>query len=137
MAPDPLFGEAHLESGGTNFILKHVAERLDQLQAHIGGQAPHIVVGLDRGPLSAIGGTRLDHIRVKGALSEKLRITEGASLPFEDAYKLLTNNLPLPLRISDSGEGRKEFGPSIDRHQWDLELLAEGGDHLLSLIEAE
>ena len=49
LAPDDLVGQAELGADRAHLVLEQVAQRLDQLEAHVLGEAADVVVALDRG----------------------------------------------------------------------------------------
>ena len=49
LAPHHLLGQAQFLADRPHLVLEEVAQRLDQLEAHVGGQAAHVVVALDAG----------------------------------------------------------------------------------------
>src|SRR6202035_4399547 len=66
LAPDEALGETELGAHGAHLVLEQRAQRLDELELEILGQAADVVVGLDRRRAGAAAG--LDHIRVERAL---------------------------------------------------------------------
>src|SRR5699024_1570209 len=72
LAPDDVVGQSQLRADGADLVLEQGAQRLDELEGEVLGQAPHVVVALDvRRALAAAG---LDDVRVQGALDqERLR----------------------------------------------------------------
>ena len=70
MLGDELAVEAELGRQGADLVLEQLAERLDQLNFRPFGQAPDIVVRLDR-RRRALDRNALDDVRVKRALAEK------------------------------------------------------------------
>ena len=50
-----LVGQAQLGADGAHLVLEQVAQRLDQLELHVLGQAADVVVGLDAGGGAALG----------------------------------------------------------------------------------
>ena len=57
MPPDDVLGQAELQAQRADFVLEQVAQRLDQLEAQVRGQAADVVVQLDRGG-RAVGARR-------------------------------------------------------------------------------
>ena len=49
MPPDDVLGQAELQPQPADFVLEQIAQRLDQLEAQLLGQAADVVVQLDRG----------------------------------------------------------------------------------------
>ena len=48
LAPDEPLGQAELGADGADLVLEQHAQRLDQLELEVLGQAADVVVGLDR-----------------------------------------------------------------------------------------
>ena len=88
-----------------HLVLEQVAQRLDQLEVHVLGQAAHVVVALDVG-----GGLRagLDHVGVQRALHEEPRARVLARDLLEHADELLADRLALGLGVGDARELREE-----------------------------
>ena len=63
-------GQAELLADHPDLVLEQLAQRLDELELEVLGQAAHVVVGLDVGGAGAAAG--LDHVRVEGALDQEL-----------------------------------------------------------------
>ncbi len=91
--------QAQLFGDGADFVLEQKAQRLDQLQVHVFGQAADIVMRLDLG--RALG-ARFDHVRVERALRQKRRVGQFAGLFLEDAHELFADDLALALRVGDA-----------------------------------
>ena len=72
MPPDDFFGQAELRAQPADFVLEQVAQRLDQLEAQILGQAADVVMQLDRGGRAVGGGAAFDHVGIERALGQKL-----------------------------------------------------------------
>ena len=75
LAPHDLVGQAELGSDLAHLVLEQVAQRLDQLEGHVVGQAADVVVALDPGGILR---ARLDHVGVQRALHEKARVGDAA-----------------------------------------------------------
>src|SRR3954449_13175677 len=119
-------------------VLEQGAQRLDELELEVLGQAADVVVGLDRRRARAAAG--LDHVRVQRALHEEPRalpaLGEPRRLLLEDPDELGPDRLALRLGIRDAAELGQEALLGVDRHEWDAEPVAEGGDDLLALVLA-
>ncbi len=131
LAPDQPIGQSELGADLTHLVLEQAAQRLDQLELQVLREAADVVVGLDR--RRARASARLDHVRVERSLDEEPRIAELGRLLLEDADELGSDHLALCLRIGDSGQSREEPLLGVDSDQRDLEVVAEGGDHLVPL----
>ena len=87
LTPDNILIKANFQAHLSDFILKEVSQRLNQLKLHILREAAHIVVAFD--DLSGIGAA-LNDVRIDGALNEPLDPLELVGLFLENADKLLT-----------------------------------------------
>src|SRR4029453_9929289 len=67
--PDDLVGQADEGADLADLVLEEFAQRLEELEAHVLGQAPDIVMRLDRRG-GALEGHRLDHVGIHCALRE-------------------------------------------------------------------
>ncbi len=79
---------------------------------------------------------RLDHVGVERALDEVLGVVEARGLLLEDADELLADDLPLRLGVRDPGEPVQEALLRVDGDERHLELVPEGGHHLVALVLA-
>ena len=68
LAPDEALGQPELGADGADLVLEQRAQRLDELELEVVGQAADVVVGLDRRRAGAAAG--LDHVGVERALDE-------------------------------------------------------------------
>jgi hypothetical protein len=72
MALHHLGGQAEFQADGAHLVLEQLAQRLDQLQLHVLGQAADVVVALDDVRLAGLAAGGLDHVRIDGALGEEV-----------------------------------------------------------------
>ena len=121
--PSSLADSAHL-------VLEQVAQRLDQLEVHVVGQAADVVVALDRGRVLR---ARLDHVGVQRALHEEARVGQAAGGFLEHADEELADRLALLLGIGDAGEPLEEAVGRLHVDQLDALVAAERLDDLLAL----
>ena len=114
LAPDDLRRQAELLADPAHLVLEQRAQRLDQRELQVVGQAADVVVGLDvRGAGAAAG---LDDVRVERALHEELdRLAVRAGLGddlarglLEDADELAADDLALLLGVGDAGQRLQE-----------------------------
>ena len=76
-------GQAELGADPAHLVLEEHAQRLDQLEVHVLGQAADVVVRLDlRG--GAVRLPRLDHVGVERALHQEAHVAERRGLVLED-----------------------------------------------------
>ena len=123
--------QAELLADQPDLVLEQRAQRLDQLELEVVGQAADVVVGLDvRGARSPAG---LDDVGVERALHEEgdlVAVVAGTASPedlglggLEDPDELAADDLALLLRVGDPGERLEELLLGVD----DLELDAGRG----------
>ena len=103
LAPDDALGHAELEADLAHLVLEQRAQRLDQLELQVVGQAADVVVRLDVGRAGAAAG--LDDVGVERALDEELdrvALGVGASPTTSRAAcsKTRMNSRPMILRFS-------------------------------------
>ena len=77
LAPHDLGGQAELLADRAHLVLEEGAQRLDQLELEVLGQAADVVVGLDVGGARAAAG--LDDVGVEGALHQELDLRRSAA----------------------------------------------------------
>ena len=72
MAVHHLARQAEFDAEAAHLVLEQLAQRLDELQVHLLGQATNVVVGLDDVRLARAGAGGLDDVRIDRALREEL-----------------------------------------------------------------
>ena len=100
-------------------------------------QPADVVVRLDERRHAVLAAARLDHVRVERALDEEADVAELPRLLLEDADELLADDLPLLLGVGHAGEPREEALLRLHVDERDVEVAAEGLDHLLGLVLAQ
>ena len=131
LAPDDLGGQAELLADQPHLVLEQGAQRLDQLELEVVGQAADVVVGLDVGGAGAAAG--LDDVGVERALHQERdlvavgaadRVGEDLGLGgLEDPDELPADDLALLLGVGDPDERVEELLLRVD----DLQVDAGGG----------
>ena len=109
VTPDDIVGQAQVFADHADLVLEEVAQRLDQLEAELGGQAADVVVQLDVGGLAGRPVAGLDHVRVERALGEEPGVRDLAGLGLEHLDELVADDLALLLRVGHAGQGREEW----------------------------
>ena len=134
LAPDDLLGQAELLADPADLVLEQVAERLDELEVHVFGEAADVVVRLDGGRLGAAAG--LDDVGVERALDQEVGVGDAALGILEDADEQLADGLALRLGLGDAGQLLEEpvGGPHVD--ELDAEVALERLDDLVALVLA-
>ena len=133
--PDDLGRQAELLADQADLVLEQRAQRLDQLELEVVGQAADVVVGLDVGGAGAAAG--LDDVGVERALHEEADLLAAASARvaddlglggLEDPDELAADDLALLLGVADPGERVEEALLGVDDVQVDA-----GGGHEVAL----
>ena len=141
MPADETLGQAKLATRGPHFVLEEFAQGFDELHAHPLGQAPDIVVALDRDRRAAGERDALDHVRVEGALRQKIDrpaavARNSARLGLERVDEEPADGLALGFRVLDAFERADELPRRVDVGEGDVEVAAEEADDLLGLALA-
>ena len=135
LAPDEPLGQPELGADRADLVLEQRAQRLDELELEVVGQAADVVVGLDRRRAGAAAG--LDHVGVQRALDEEAARRRACAA---SSSKTRMNSAPIALRLASGsvtpGEPREEAVLGVDGDERHLEVVAEGGDDLLALVLA-
>ena len=129
-------GQAELLADQPHLVLEQGAQRLDQLELQVVGQAADVVVGLDVGGAGAAAG--LDDVGVERALHQEGDLVAVAAAHgvgqhlglrgLEDPDELAADDLALLLRVGDTDEGVEELLLRVDHLQVDA-----GGGHEVAL----
>ncbi len=132
--------ERHAELA--HLVLEQVAQRLQQLQAQLLGQAADVVVALDRHGLLALGAAGLDHVGIDGALRQPLRALgsragEPGRFLLEDGDELAADDLALGLRIAHAGQLAEEQLARVDADHPGVQLADEHVHHHVALVQAQ
>src|SRR5260370_20858105 len=138
MPPNPFFRQAQGYPYLAYLVFKQHAQRLNQLQRHLFGQATHVVVRLDaRCSSRRIMTGTLDHIGIECSLCQENNraplLFQPGSLLLKDANKLLADDLSLLFRINHIRKPRQEPPACIDYHEWNMQVTTECINHLFAL----
>ena len=122
-------------------FLEQLAQGLDELHVHALGQAPDIVVRLDRHRRAAGEGDGFDHVGIQRALRQELDGTatvggDALGLALERLDEQPPDGLALGLGIADAMQRAQELGTGLNMHERDVELAAEQPHDLLALASA-
>ena len=125
-----------------DLVLEQVAQRLQQLQAQLLGQAADVVVALDRDRLLALGAARLDHVRIDGALRQPLgALRAGAGelggLLLEHRDELAADDLALGLGVAHAGQLAEEQLAGIDADHLGVQLADEHVHHHVAFVQPQ
>src|SRR6185295_18897880 len=114
LAVDHRLGQAQLETNGADLVLEQVAQRLDELEPHVGGEPADVVVGLDLLGGLGLGRGALDHVRVERSLGQEVDLAQLLRLLLEDPDELVADDPPLLLGVDHAGEAGQEALPRVD-----------------------
>ena len=140
---DDLLRHAQLAADGAHLVLEQLAQRLDELEVEVLGQAAHVVVALDVG--GALSPAGLDDVGIQGPLDQEADLaalsTDGLDDPalggLEGADELPADDLALGLRLGDAGQGAQEALGLVDRDDADAHALGVVVLDLLALAGAQ
>ena len=107
-----------------DLVLEQVAQRLDQLEAQVGGQAADVVVGLDLLGGLRLRGRALDDVGIERALGQEVDGADLERLLLEDPDELVADDLALLLGVLDAGQPGQEALARVDHDQVHPEVLA-------------
>ena len=138
MAIHHLARQAELDAELAHFVLEQLAQRLDQLHAHVRRQAADVVVRLDDVRLAGLAAGGLDDVRVDRALREPVDARE-LRAPLRRTPS--TNRPPMILRFfsgsfSPRSASRKRC-LGIDADDLHAEVLGEDLHDLVAFVEAQ
>ena len=117
--------------------LNKIAKRFDQLEAELGGQAADVVMQLDRGGRPVGRGAAFDHVGVKRALREKLRVVNLESLVGEALDERVADDPAFFLRIGDAGQPAQKSAFRFHDVQIGFEVAGELVDDRLLFVLAQ
>jgi hypothetical protein len=102
-----LFRHSQFSADQANLILKQLAQRLDQFQVHLLGQATNIVMALDHSRWTTHR-NRFDHVRIERSLDQVTYVAEAARLFLKHVDEYFTDALPLLLGVDDTFKRREK-----------------------------
>src|SRR5262249_7120564 len=124
-----------LFAAGAYLVFEKLAQRLDELEVHLLGQSPHVVVALDD-RARTLERHALDDVGVQRALYEPPRARTAPHLLrlfVEHLDEDAANGLSFFLGVRDATQSGEKALARIDRDQIQTKALAEGADYLLRL----
>ena len=136
VAPHHLLGQAQLLADAADLVLEQRAQRLDELEVHLLGQAADVVVRLDLRRDARLA-ARLDHVRVERPLDEERRPPEPSRLLLEHPDELLPHAAPLLLGVGDALEPGQEPLLGVDVDERARGSACESLDDLRGLVLAQ
>ena len=129
MPPQQLRIDTEGLTHAAHLVLKEQAQRLDDFQVHLFGQAADVVVALD--------GAGFENVGVDGALGEEVDAVELLGLFGKDVDEFLADDLALRLRVGHAGQLVEEAVDRVYIDEVRAKLFAENLDNLLRLALAE
>ena len=127
--PDQRVGQAELDAQPADLVLEQVAQRLDQLEAELLGQAADVVVDLDRRRRPVGLAAALDHVGVERPLGQEVGAGDRAGLVAEDLDERMADPPALLLRLGHAVEGLEERLGRVDDPQLGVGPRAERLGH--------
>ena len=103
-----------------DLVLEQVAQRLDQLEAQVLGQAAHVVVQLDGGRRPVGRAAAFDHVGIERALGQEPGVVDPRRLVGKALDERVADPPPLFLRIGHAGQRGQE--PVFGRHHVQIAL---------------
>ena len=140
--------QAEFDTDAPDFIFEKLAQRLNQLQIHVGGQTTHVVVALDDMRLAGLAAGRLDDIRIDRALRQELDAITGICtvsaltgqllrLFIEDLDEETSDDLALGLRVRNAFELAKETLSGINPDHAHTEVARKNIHHGIAFAISE
>ena len=144
VAIDHFGRQAESHAQFAHFVLEEVAQRFEQFEAELFGQAADVVVALDGDGLLAFAAPGFDHVRVNGALCEKggalvatVASLQLGSFGLEDLDEFAADDLALVLGVAHAGELAQKLLAGIDMNDVGVQLAGEHLDNHLAFILAQ
>src|SRR6185312_9853197 len=135
LALEQLRAEIKIGAHLADLVFEQLAQRLEQLQTHLGGEAADVVVALDdRG--RPFDRHRFNDVGVERSLHQEVRLERRRRL-FEDFNEDLADDLSLLFRIGNALQRPQELGPGIHGQQVQTELIAHRPLHFYEFIFAQ
>ncbi|CRM87606.1 hypothetical protein [Pseudomonas sp. 22 E 5] len=134
---DHVVRQAEFQAQTSDFVLEQFAQWFYQFEVHLLRQATHVVVGLDHVGLAALGASRLDHVRVDGALGEVLDVVQFVGLGIEHVDEGAADDLALFLWVAFARQVVEELVLGVGADHFDAHVLSEHGHHLLAFVQAQ
>ena len=126
MPVDKVLWQAKRNAQRTDLILEEVIQGLNQVKVNALGEWNQVVVALDSCRLAAgLTSTRLNNVRVDGALRQELNAVQLLGLVKEDLPELSANQATLHLWLSNAGQKLCIALLCVNVNQRHVELLAE------------
>jgi hypothetical protein len=102
VAIDHVVRQAERDAEFAYFVLEQFAQRFEQLEVQLFGQAADVVMALDGMRLLGLRAGRFDHVGVDRALRQPFGVAELGGLGLEHLDELATDDLALLLRVGDA-----------------------------------
>ena len=129
--------QAEFHADAAHLVLEQLAQRLDQAELHVLGQAADVVVRLDDVRLAGLAAGRFDHVRIDGALRQPLHVRQLGRLLFEDLHEQAADDLALGFRFIDALERGEIALGGVDPDDFDAHMLGKHGHDLVAFLPAQ
>jgi hypothetical protein len=129
--------QAERDAEFAHFILEQLAQRFEQLEVELFGQAADVVMALDGVRLPGFRSGGFDHVGVDRSLRQPAGVAELAGLGLENLDKLAADDLAFLLGIDNSLQVAHELRRRVDVHHLDAEIAGKGVHHLFGFVEAQ
>ena len=136
VSPDHGLGQTQLLADPPHLVLEELAQRLHELHLHVLGQSADVVVRLDLGGHTGLA-PGLDHVGIERSLDQEANAPQPLGLLLEDADELLPHAHALLLRVGHAVEPREKASLRLHVDERNVEVAAEGLDHLRRLVLAQ
>src|SRR5207247_2072494 len=115
---------AEAQPDETQLVLEELPQRLDELEAELAREPPHVVVALDHHRRAAHRG-RLDHVGVERALGQEPRAPRLARGRAKHLDELPADDLALALGVADPLQPGEETAGRVHEDDLPTEALGE------------
>ncbi len=144
LTPDDFVGQTELGADGAHLILEQSAQRFDELELDVLGQAADVVVALDGDGFFALGAARLDHVGVDGALGQEggalvagIGGFQLGRLGLEHVHEQAANDLALLLGFAHAGELAQEQVAGVHTDHLGVQLALEHVHDHVAFMKAQ
>ena len=144
VAVDHVVGQAQGHAEFAHFVLEQIAQRLQQFQAQLFGQAADVVVAFDDDGFFAFGAAAFDHVGVNRALGQEggafacgVAGFEFFGFGLENIDEELADDFSLLLGVAHAFEGIEKELAGIDAHHFGVELAREHVHDHVAFVQAQ
>ena len=134
MAIHHLARQTELDAELAHFVLEQLAQRLQQLEVHLLGQAADVVVALDHMRLARARAGRFDHVGIDRALRQPANPFELAGLFLEHLDEQAADDLALAFGVALALQRAEEALFRIDTNHPHTHVPGERLHHLVAFV---